>query len=83
MKPERGRYQAATQVKGWSPENYLIREADTFHVSGRRNKMETDRGEISTALAGSKTAAWYQEDDLGTWETQGVALKFGLRSNKL
>jgi hypothetical protein len=72
MKPEQGRYQAVTQVKGWSSENYLIREADTFHTSGRLNKTETVRGEVSTALAESKTTAWDQEDDLETWETQGV-----------
>jgi hypothetical protein len=83
MKPERGRYQAATQVKGWSPENTTISEADTFHFSGRQNRMGTDKGKVSTALTGSKTAAWYQEDDLGTWETQGVALQLGLGSNKL
>ncbi len=82
MKPERGRYQAATQVKGWSSENYNISEADTFHLSGRQNRMETARGEVSTALTESKTAAWDQEDDLGTWETQGVSQELGLRSNK-
>ena len=83
MKPERGRYQAATQVKGLSSENFNISEADTFHFSGRQNKMGTAKGEVSTALTESKTAAWDQEDELGTWETQSVVQKFGLRSNKL
>ena len=82
MKPERGRDQAATQVKGWSSENTNISEADTFHFSGRRNRMGTVKGEVSTALTGSKTTAWNQEDDLGTWETQGVVRQFGLRSHK-
>jgi phage gp45-like len=83
MKPERGRYQAVTQVKGLSPENTNISEADTFHFSGRRNKLGTARGEVSIALTGSETTAWDQEDDLGTWETQGDDLMSGSRSNKL
>ena len=82
MKPERGRYQAATQVKGLSSENINISEADTIHLSGRQNRMETIKGEVFTALTGSETAAWDQEDNLGTWETQGVGLMIGLRSNK-
>ena len=81
MKPERGRDQAATQVKGLSSENFNISEADTFHCSGRQNS-ETINGEVVVALTGSETAAWDQEDDLGTWETQGVALMIGPRSNK-
>ena len=82
MKPERGRLQAATQVKGLSPEKLLIREADVFHFNGRQQNVETAKGEVSNFLAGSKTVAWNQEDDLETWETQGVTRKFGLRSNK-
>ena len=82
MKPERGRYQAATQVKGLNPENFNISEADTLHDCGRQNRKETITGEVSTALTGSETAAWDQEDDLGTWETQSVVRKIGLRSNK-
>ena len=82
MKPERGRDQAATQVKGWSPEKFNISEADAVHCSGRRNRMGTARGEVPTALTGSKTAAWNQEDDLETWETQSVVRQIGLRSDK-
>ena len=82
MKPERGRDQATTQVKGLSPEKLLIREADVIHVDGRQQNVETDRGEVSNFLAGSKTVAWDQEDNMGTWETQGVALMSGVRSNK-
>jgi len=82
MKPERGRYQAATQVKGLSSENVNISEADTFHDGGRQNRMGTVKGEVPTALTESETAAWDREDDLGTWETQGVVEQCGLRSNK-
>ena len=82
MKPERGRDQVATQVKGLSSEKFNISEADIFHFSGRRNRMRAVKGEAFTALTGSETAAWNREDELGTWETQGVARKFGLRSDK-
>lgn len=83
MRPERGRDQAATQVKGLNPENPNIREADTLHDCGRQDGSGTVRGEVPSALAGSETAAWDQEDGLGTWETQGVTQWFGLRSDKL
>ena len=83
MKPERGRDQAATQVKGLSPEKQLIREADVVHSNGRPQDIETDRGKVSILLAGSETAAWDREDDLGTWETQSGDRLYGLRSNKL
>ena len=81
MKPERGRDQAATQVKGLSPENTNISEADTFHFRGRQNGR-TDKGEVTVALTGSETVAWDQEDELGTWETQSVIREIGLRSHK-
>ena len=83
MKPERGRYQATTQVKGLSPENHLIREADAVYMGGRQQGIETDRGKVSVFLAGSETVAWDREDNPGTWETQDVAQKSGQRSNKL
>jgi hypothetical protein len=38
MKPGGGRYQAATQVKGWSPENTIVTEADTVHFGGRQHR---------------------------------------------
>ena len=82
MKPEGGRDQATTQVKGLSSENYLIREADAIHVSGRQQEIETAKGEVSIPLAESETVAWDQEDDPGTWETQGVIPVFGLGSDK-
>ena len=84
MMPEGRRHQAVTQVKGLSPENFNISEADTVHFCGRQHGFETATGEVSTALAGSKTTAWYQRDSLGTWETQDIIhLCGGLRSNKL
>ena len=83
MKPERGRDQAVTQVKGLSSENTIISEADTIHVCGRQNSMVTDEGEVITALTGSETTAWDQEDNPGTWETQDVAQKSGQRRNEL
>ena len=81
MKPEGGRNQAATQVKVLSAENVTIPEADTVHIRGRQ-KFSDRKGESGKSLAASETAAWGQEDNLGTWETRGVSLKFGLRSNK-
>lgn len=81
MKPERGRDQAAMQVKGLSAENFINPEADTLHLRGRQ-KFSDHQGKSGEFLAASETAAWNREDDLGTWETPGVALKIGLRSNK-
>lgn len=82
MKLERGRDQAATQVKGLSSEKPIISEADTLHRCGRRNRLKAVKGEALTALTESETAAWDQEDHLGIWETRSVALKIGLRSDK-
>ena len=81
MKPERGRDQAATQVKGLSAENVIILEADTVHMRGRQ-KFSDRKGKSGKSLAASETAAWDQEDDLGTWETQSVVRQLGLRSDK-
>lgn len=81
MKPERGGDQAATQVKGSSAENANNPEADTLHERGRQ-KFSDRQGKSGKILAASETAAWDQEDDLGTWETRSVALKLRLRSNK-
>lgn len=81
MKPEQGRVQAATQVKGLSSENVNISEADPIHVWGRRNS-KTVNGQVVVTLTESETAAWNQEDNPGTWETQSVVQKFGLRRDK-
>ena len=82
MKPERGRDQAATQVKGLSAEKFINPEADTFHCRGRQ-KFSDRQGKSGKILAASETAAWNQEDDLGNWETQDVIRQFGSRSDKL
>ena len=58
-------------MKGLSPENDHNSEADIVQDGGRQNSR-TANGEVATALAGSKTAAWDQEDELGTWETQSA-----------
>ena len=83
MKPEQGRNQAVTQVKGLSPVKHFLREADVLHKSGRQQDIETGRGKVSILLAGSETTAWDQEDNPGTWETQDVAQKSGQRRAKL
>ena len=83
MKPEQGRNQAVTQVKGLSPVKLLLREADVLHTDGRQQNDGTARGEVSAFLAGSETTAWDQEDNPGTWETQGVVQMSGQRSYKL
>jgi hypothetical protein len=82
MKPERGRDQAAMQMKGLSAEKFIISEADTVHFRGRQ-KFSDRYGKSGEILAASETAAWNQEDDLGNWETQGVIQQYGLRSDKL
>ena len=83
MKPEQGRNQAVTQVKGLSPVKLHIREADVLHLDGRQQNDGTARGEVSSFLAGSETTAWNQEDNPGTWEAQDVAQKSGQRRAKL
>ncbi len=81
MKPERGRAQATTQVKGLSAEKSINPEADTVHDRGRQ-KFSDRQGKSGKFLAASETVAWDRKDDLGTWETQGVVQQFGLGSNK-
>lgn len=71
MVPGGRRYQAATQVKGLSPEMTSVIEADIFHGGGRQYGYIRN-GEGGAALSGSETAAWYQKGCLGTWEIQGV-----------
>ncbi len=81
MKPERGRLQAATQVKGLSAEKLINPEADTLIHRGRQQFSDRE-GKNGEFLAASETAAWNREDNLGTWEARSVVLKSGLRSNK-
>ena len=73
MVPGGRRYQAATQVKGLSPEISNVIEADMVHMYGRQHSYDRN-GESVAALSGSKTVAWYQKGCLGTWEIQGVLL---------
>ena len=73
MVPGGRRYQAATQVKGLSPEMSSVIEADMLHFHGRQHGYNR-QGEGIAALSGSETVAWYQKDYLGTWEIQGVLL---------
>jgi len=60
----------------------IISEADAVHGGGRQNRMRAAKGEALTALTESETAAWDQEDSLGTWETRSVTQLFELRSDK-
>lgn len=71
MVPGGRRYQAATQVKGLSPEMSSVIEADMLHIHGRQQGYNRN-GEGVAALSGSETVAWYQRDCLGTWEIQSV-----------
>jgi hypothetical protein len=80
-------YRAATQVKGFSHEIFIVPEADVVHVTegsilivdspnlGSWNIAESSRtwrGDESPA--GSKTVARYQTDIVGTREAQSVLL---------
>ena len=69
-----GRYQAATQVNVLSPEMFIVTEADTFHVEGRQHCCNRE-GEGAVALSGSKAAAWYYMEPIGTWEIQSTLRK--------
>lgn len=83
MKPEEKRYQAATKVKGWSPEIVNVMEADTLHIEGRQHSASR-KGESGTTPTGSKTAAWYRKDVSGTRDIQNASQKDkGISSNNL
>ncbi len=62
-------YWAATQVKGLSPEITNVREADTVHNVGRLQEKKR-QGEFPLPPSGSKTAARYDKERVGTWEAQ-------------
>lgn len=75
VEPEEGRYWAATQVKGFSPEIAIVTEADTLHfVEGRMDN--TTKGEVISAPSGSEPVARYQKDSVGTREAQSVPRQF-------
>jgi len=78
-------YQAATEVKVISPEILMILEADVLSVTegsihttispnlqswNIAESLMTWQGDVSPT--GSKTAAWYQTETMGTREAQGV-----------
>jgi len=78
-------YQAATEVKVISPEILIILEADvlcqtegSIHTTISPNlrswniavSSRTWQGDVNPT--GSKTAAWYQTETMGTREAQGV-----------
>jgi hypothetical protein len=82
-------YQAATEVKVISPEIFIILEADVFcvtegsiHTTISRHLRSwnisrelwdmTRQGDVSPT--GSKTAAWYQTETMGTREAQYALL---------
>ena len=69
-----GRCQAATKVNVLSPEITIVTEADTFHVEGRQHCCNRE-GEGAVALSGSKAAAWYYMEPIGTWEIQSTLRK--------
>jgi len=71
MVPGGRRYQAATQVKGLSPEMTNVIEADMVHMHGRQHGYNR-KGEGAAALSGSEAVAWYPRGCLGTWEIRGV-----------
>ena len=68
-------YWAATQVKGLSPEIFVVPEADVVHLTEGStliadSLIRTWQGDESPA--GSETVARYQMDRMGTRETQRV-----------
>ena len=64
-------YRAATQVKGLSPEMFIVPAADVFHICGKQNSRSRYRQDYRSP-AGSKAVARYQTDSIGTREAQYV-----------
>ena len=68
-------YWAATQVKGLSPEIFVVPEADVVHLT-EGSTLIADRPtwtwQGGESPAGSETVARYQMDRMGTRETQRV-----------
>ena len=63
-------YWATTQVKGLSPEIFIVSEVETVHeVEDSSLAIVKQDGENPT---GSETVARYQKESAGTWETQCV-----------
>jgi len=77
VKPEEGRYRAATQVKVLSPEIAIFTEAETLHfVEGSMDN--TAKGEVVSTSSGSEARARYQKDSVGTREAQGCSPVWGM-----
>ena len=64
-------YRAATQVKGLSPEMFVVSEADAVHLA-EGSSLNTDNWQGRENLTGSETVALYQKDIMGTWENQYI-----------
>lgn len=71
MKPEGARYWAVTQVKGLSPENPNVSDAEAVHLA-EGSIFTTDKRRGGKNLTGSETTARYQKERVGTRETQSV-----------
>ena len=69
-------YRAATPVKGWSPEITIVSEADAVHECGRQHWVDRERRD-QPSPTGSKTAARYQMEQIGTRETHGIPCGVG------
>jgi len=67
LKPGGRTRQAVTQVKGWSPEITIVREADTVHNAGRQQAMSR-QGETHHPPSGSETTACFETGCPGTRE---------------
>ena len=59
---------AVTQVKGLSPEIFIVSEAEAVHVA-QGNILTTDR-QGGANPTGSETTARHQMERVGTWETR-------------
>ena len=66
-------YWATTQVKGLSPEIFIVSEVDAFHIVEDRSL--TIAKQDSENPTGSETVARYQMECVGTWETQYIPVK--------
>ena len=69
-------YRAATPVKGWSPEITIVSEADAVHGCGRQQTADR-QWQGPTNPTGSKTAARYQTERIGTREAHDIPCRVG------
>jgi hypothetical protein len=71
LKPGERTRQAVTQVKGWSPEITIVREADTVHNAGRQQGVSR-QGKTHRPPSGSETTACFETGCPGTREIHRV-----------